>query len=298
MPARFFLAARGRWRTGSRPFKQRPSRESVRANDLITSLQKRKDDGKGDLYSRLPEIEAEIAALVTLPRDELIERCAVRSRRDPNYVRSETILYFLRSTRGDNSTALFDRLFRILSARVIAALPRVDSVDGETTSATNSEIRDAVYGRFEELLARDRLGYEEGLDFFEVRFDAGISKLKIAAQRKAWRDEKRHIAIEFDPETNEPSQEVEEAYATFKRKLDINFDDPAFRLRLDAAIDTLPKEQIGVIQMLLLDFQMDANDPEVVTIASTLDCHEKTVRNRRDRAVERLQAILFPGDDQ
>lgn len=265
---------------------------------MNTPLQKRKDDGKGELYSRLPEVEAEIVALASLSRDELIERCAVRSRRDPSYVRSETILYFLRSTRGDNSSALFDRLFRILSARITAALPRVDSLDGKTSSATNSEIRDAVYGRFEELLASDRQGYEEGLDFFEVRFDAGISKLKIAAQRKAWRDENRYIPIEFDPETNEPSREVEEAYLEFKHKVDINFDDPDFRLRLDAAIDTLPKEQIGVIHMLLQDFQMHSKDPEVLTIAKALGCDEKTVRNRRNRAVERLQAILFPGDDQ
>jgi hypothetical protein len=265
---------------------------------LITPLRKRTDEGKGKLYSRLPQVDAEIAALAALSRDELVERCAVRSRRDPNYVRSETILYFLRSTRGDNSSALFDRLFRILSARVLAALPRADRPDGQTTSATNSEIRDAAYGRFVELLASDHQAYDEKLDFFEVRFDAGIAKLRVVAQRKAWREEKRETPIEFDPETNEPSREVEEAYVEFKRKLDINFDDPDFRLRLDAAIDTLPKEQIGVIRMLLLDFQIDSKDPAVMTIAKALGCDEKTVRNRRDRAVEKLQAKLFPGDDQ
>ncbi|HEV2567880.1 DNA-binding response regulator [Sphingomonas sp.] len=265
---------------------------------MIRPLQKRTDDGKGELYSRRSEVEAEITALASLPRDELIKRCAVRSRRDPSYVRSETILYFLRSTRGDNSSALFDRLFHILSARITAALPRVDSLDGKTSSATNSEIRDAVYGRFEELLACDRQGYEEGLDFFEVMFDAAISKLKIAAERKAWRDENRYVSIEFDPETNEPSRKVEEAYLEFKHKVDISFDDPDFRSRLNAAIDTLPKEQIGVIHMLLQDFQMHSKDPEVMTIAKALDCDEKTVRNRRDRAVKTLRAMLFPGDDR
>lgn len=265
---------------------------------MITPLQKRKDDGKGVLYSRRPEVEEEIAALEPLSRDELIERCAVRSRRDPSYVRSETVLYFLRSTRGDNSSALFDRLFRILSARVLAALPRVDSADGRTSNATNSDIRDAVYGRFVELLASDRQEYDDRLDFFESQFDSALAALRIAAQRKAWREEKRQTPIEFDPETQEPSQEVEQAYAEFKRKLDINFDDADFRSRLDAAIDTLPKEQIGVIQMLLLDFQIDSKDPAVMTIAKALGCDEKTVRNRRDRAVERLQAILFPGENR
>jgi hypothetical protein len=265
---------------------------------LITPLQKRKDGGKGDLYSRSPEVEAEIASLAALPRDELVRRCAVRSRRDPSYVHSETVLYFLRGTRADNNPALFNRLFLILSARITGALPRVDSIDGQTSSATNSEIRDAVYGRFEELLASDRQGYEEGLDFFEARFDAGISKLKIAAQRRAWREENRNTPLEFDPETNEPSQAVEEAYVEFKHKVDINFDNPDFRLRLDTAIDTLPKEQIGVIQMLLQDFQIDSKDPGVMTIATALKCDEKTVRNRRNRAVETLQAILFPGGDQ
>lgn len=265
---------------------------------MITPLQKRKDDGKGELYSRRPEVEVEIATLEALSRDELVERCAVRSRRDPRYVRSETVLYFLRSTRGDNSSALFNRLFRILSARVLATLPRADSADGKTSSATNSEIRDAVYGRFIELLASDRQAYDDKLDFFESQFDSAIAKLRVVAQRRAWRDEKRHVPIEVDPETNEASRDVEEAYADFKRKLDINFDDPDFRLRLDAAIDTLPKEQIEVIQMLLLDFQIDSKDPTVMTIAQALDCDEKTVRNRRNRAVKTLHAMLFPGDDQ
>jgi DNA-directed RNA polymerase specialized sigma24 family protein len=69
-------------------------------------------------------------------------------------------------------------------------------------------------------------------------------------------------------------------------------DDPAYRLRLDAAIDSLPADQRRVIEMLLQGFQIESDDAEVTTIVKVLGCVEKTVRNRRDKALTTLQAAL------
>jgi len=44
--------------------------------------------------------------------------------------------------------------------------------------------------------------------------------------------------------------------------------------------------------MLLQGFQIEADDPEMVTIVKVLGCVEKTVRNRRDKALATLQAAL------
>ena len=82
-------------------------------------------------------------------------------------------------------------------------------------SQTKSRIRDAAFGRFVELLAEDRQESCEKLDYFEVRFDGAVANLRRDAQGPAWREENRTTTIEFDPETNEPSAEVEAAVGNF-----------------------------------------------------------------------------------
>ena len=47
-----------------------------------------------------------------------------------------------------------------------------------------------------------------------------------------------------------------------------------------------------VVGLLLQGFQIDSKDKNVMTIARVLQCDERTVRNRRDRACKALKAIL------
>lgn len=90
----------------------------------------------------------------------------------------------------------------------------------------------------------------------------------------------------------EISPEVEVAAADFLSGDPSKLDDPTFRLELTAAIDSLPDDQKQVIWLLLQGFQVDSKDKNVMTIASILQCDERTVRNRRDRAHKALKTIL------
>lgn len=69
-------------------------------------------------------------------------------------------------------------------------------------------------------------------------------------------------------------------------------DDPAFRSVLFAAIDRLPQDQKQVIGLLLKGIPIDTKEKDVMTIARILQCDERTVRNRRDRACKALKVIL------
>jgi hypothetical protein len=51
---------------------------------VVTPLRKR--CLSGELYERDPKVEAFIAELAVLPRDELIARAAITKRSDPRYV--------------------------------------------------------------------------------------------------------------------------------------------------------------------------------------------------------------------
>jgi hypothetical protein len=265
---------------------------------LVTPLRKRTLAGVS--YTRTASIEALLNQLEQLPRADLVMRCQITDRNDPGYVPSECLMYFVRATREDNSDQHFERLYQILLSRVLRALPNPEKSDGEVVriSQTKSRIRDAAFDRFTEALAFDRQVYSEKLDYFEVRFHGAVANLRRDAQDMAWREENRTATIEYDPETNEPSAEVEEAAGTFNPFENSEFEQNDYRSRLDAAIDTLPREQIRIIQMLRQGFLIDSKDPDAVTIAKTLKKSEKTIRLHRDRAIKAVRAALSGESEQ
>lgn len=263
---------------------------------VVTPLRKRRLSG--ELYERDPKIEALIAELVVLARDELIARAAITNRSDPRYIPGECLVYFIRASRRENGEAWFERLYRILAERVLRSLPKAESPDGKTESLTRGIVRDKVFGRFVELISADRADYVDKLDYFEVRFDGALASLRRDAQEKAWRDEKRSQPLEYDEDTGELSPEVEMAAGTHDPLAASHFDDPAYRSRFDAAIEALPTEQSRIIQMLRQGFQIDSQEEGVTTIAKTLGRSEKTIRTHRDKAFAALRAAMADGEDQ
>jgi hypothetical protein len=166
----------------------------------------------GELYRRPQPIQLKLEELETLSRDDLMVRARISRKGDPNYVPSECLVSILRARKWDNNEAYFRRLYDLLFARVLKALPKDDD---KSTSLTGERIRDEVVGRFNELLSADRLGYVERLDYFEIRFDGAIARLRSDARERAWKAENRRASLEFDEETGEPSTEVERAAGSF-----------------------------------------------------------------------------------
>lgn len=263
---------------------------------IVTPLRKRRVSC--GLYERPAKIEALIAELTLLPRDELIARAEIAKRSAPGYIPSECLVYFIRTSRRDNNEGWFERLYRILIGRVLRSLPRAESSDGRTESLTRGVVRDKVFSRFVELLSADRTDYVDKLDYFEVRFDGALASLRRDAQEKAWRDENRSQPLEYDEESGELSPEVDAAAGAHNPFAVSDFDDRAYRSRLDAAIEALPTEQSRIIHMLRQGFPIDSKEPDVMTIAKALGRSEKTIRTYRDKAFVTLRAAMTDGDGQ
>jgi hypothetical protein len=258
---------------------------------LVSPLRKRKLDNQ-QLYKRIPEIEASVVELEGLSQDDLLARSQIRRRDDPGYVPSECLLYFVRASRADNSTARFGHLYKVLAERVLRSLPTAESADGMTASLTNGIIRDKVFGRFVELLSADRSQYSEKLDYFEVRFDGALASLRRDAQEQAWRAENRATPLVFDEETGELSEDVERAAGSFDWPSNSEINGSDYRFRLDAAIDALPEEQIRIIEMLRKGVPIDSKEANAITIAKVLGKSEKTIRTHRDKAFASIRAAM------
>ena len=261
-------------------------------DSLNVPLTKRKKDGT--LYVRPDNVEPLLKKLADLPRDILLERARIRSRKDPDYVPSECLLHFIRASRRDNSDAWFERLYKVLVERVMRAVPRAEA-SGDSSSLTDERIRNAVVDRFVELLASDRKEPDDKLDFFEVRFDLAIKRLRLDAQERVWREENRSDSI--DDESGSAGDDAAEAAGVSPFDADI-FSDPLFRERLYVAIDALPPEQSRTMHLLLLGWPTHSGDPAVMTIATALGCSDRSVRNYRERAMKTLSALFNLGDDQ
>ena len=254
---------------------------------MAIPLRKRKSDGS--IYVRPEAIEKLLEELELLPRDALTERCRIRDRGNPGYVPTECVLHFIRASHRDNSEARFASLYRILLERAAQRLPR--STNTVQISTSQAEINELVMDTINVLVSSDRAEYCEKLDYFEIRFDGALAKLRIDAQHKVGRRQNRNSHLE-NAETGELRPEVELAIGTYDPLQDAKIADRDYRSKLDAAIDTLPLLQQRILQMLRKGIPIDSQDTHAVTISKTLGKVEKTIRSNRGKAFAALRCIL------
>jgi DNA-binding NarL/FixJ family response regulator len=259
---------------------------------VIEPLRKRKLDGT--LYTRPADVEGLLPTLAALPIGELVARCAITDRSDPLYVPSECVLHFVRAWRSHDEDSDFARLYRLLLARVERLLPRVADPDGKTESRAKVDVRDAVLHRFASLLVSDLQEYDDRLDFYEARFSGAVARLRLSAQETAWQDERRFEGLELEQQPGELAPHVESAAGSVDPFDTTDADAQDFRLRVYAAIDTLPPEQRQVLHMLRQGFPIDSKDPSVMTIAKALNRSGRTIQTYRDRAFAALQQAFAP----
>lgn len=260
---------------------------------MLTPLRKRRLNGQ--LYERDPVVEAQIIALAGLPVAD-INRACTTPQSSPDHIRSECILHLIRHPVGEDHDALRKQLHRILFQRLFRRCPRVEAAGGRTASAQKLHARQIMIDRFTDLLMSDVQAYEERLDFYEVRFGSAVATLRADAERVAQREERRAKPL-FNEATGDVRAVVEKAAGA---------DDPFavtkkyatdYRSRLDGAIDRLPREQSEIIDMLFRkQLPIQSQDPGVESIVSRTGLVEKTVRNRRDRALKALRQMLTEED--
>lgn len=254
----------------------------------------RKTRPNGVPYTRVPEVEAKICELLLLSREDLLSQIQITSRDDARFIPGEGLLYLLRASRAESGSPYYKQLYHALAARILRGLPQSETSDGKSLALNAGRVREETLDRFCDLLIEDCAGYCEKLDFYEVRFDRAVKKLRVNAQRKILPDANQYVRLQFD-DSGEVSTEAERAASDYDPFHADGFSDADYRLRLGTAIDSLTPEHRTIVQMISLGFPIDSQDPDAVTIAKTLGKSEKTIRTHRDFAFDAIRKAMNEG---
>lgn len=257
---------------------------------MVAPLRKR--DLNDKLYTRFPETEALLAEFEALARADVVSRCEIISAKNPLFIPTECVLYFVRAGRQAPTDAFYERLYKVLIGRLLRQLPKY--VPGaQSESLFNASVRENALGTFSEWLTRDYLEYCDRLDYFEIRFASGVASLKKDAYRQVGRINARQVAIASDEdEGSELLPEVERAIGSYNPFAPQILEVADYRYALLETIEDLPDIQRRILHMMMQGIPIDSIDPKVQTISKALGKVEKTIRNQRDRAFATLQCKL------
>ena len=205
---------------------------------LIAPLRMQDPDGK--LYRRPKDIEESLVALSQLTAVDAVQRCRIEDSDDPDYVSSECLLHFVRQASFANDENAFREMFMLLNKRVLRAVPvfarRVTGLDKPAVKASDLEIQELVVSAFHKMLCADRVAYNERLDYFEIRFNSAMARLRATARRTVQREDSRQKPLAYDGDTNTPSGEIELLLAKLKNPVEGENIDFLYRSKLQAEL--------------------------------------------------------------
>ncbi len=249
-------------------------------------------------YVRPPEIQAALEELDSIPIEEVADRAENASEGERGFVPTECVLHFVRQSCANNDAPPYQALFNVLRARLMKLVPvryrRIGTSQYVPINAYAADLQEIVLDKFLEILCKDREEYDERLDIYEARFNLAFSALRSTAKKSLTRRRKREKSVEYEDDSSSLIAEMEERLASTRNV--VGPEEKFFRFELLKAIDQLPPDEKWIIHLIHVEnIQIDAQDPETPSIAKLLNCTEKTVRNRRDRAYKAIREALGEG---
>lgn len=258
------------------PFSRRPE---------IVPLRKTTADGV--LLKRPAAVQRHIEDVLALSEAEILRRARVQDREDAEYLLSECLVYLIRLAVREGRRGPIDDLSVILLSRCERSLRR--SVRG-FDDVGEEEAREDILGR----LALMLVDPGDGADFFEVRFDLALKRLRIDVCRQVRRRRAPLVAIDgadeedgndsrldrmdVDPEALPASLDAEQA-AFFKEALKL----------------LTEQERKALVLHHVVGVPIASKKPGITTLVDLLGVSERTVRNFLRRAERKISG---PTEDE
>lgn len=244
-----------------------------------------------ELYTRRPEVEQEIKALLRLPTETRLARALNVDLKSPDSMSNEALLHLVRDAhrRGaeDERNALIRPLFIKCQARLKRAMP-----DGSVANA--KKLRDDALSDFSVLMFTDGTGeIPDRLDYYEVNFADALKTLRSSVRRAQDRDFQRNTQLPEDAasETDEPARandvtcRAEELTKTpALQESMLNAQD------YERALKILTPNERDAVVLQAMGYRIDSIKPEEATIAQKLGVTRRTIQNWLASAEKKLRA--------
>lgn len=245
-------------------------------------------DEDDDPLVRPKVINDQIDAVLKLGQVALRARLAIGDGRNPDHLRSETLVYLVRHGRQIGDQNLISLVLPVLLGRCETNL-LIKVPDGQIPGAAS--LRQDILGAFSELFASDGRGDNPNeLDFYECRFNRAFKFFRIDMVRGEIARLRTIAQMPVPDEDGEPGTHDE----VFARVSEAFHSQPTQERELvlselhDAILELPADEQVAVILVHALGYQEESDDPATVTAATLCDCTGRTIRNRLTRAAAKL----------
>ncbi len=247
-----------------------------------------KTNAQGIVYTRPPDVEAQIDEAVLLSPAELKKRLEVKNLRKDGFLRSETLVHLLRRGIAISSMEIFNAILPVLLKRCEKTL-RQKIPDYQFPTAEG--LRDDILGELAELLAVDGRGeIPDELDYYECRFNSAFRALRIDRVNQEITRLNRSAPVESVEDLNESLGDKELLKDVAASLHD--HETPEARLsmqRLLDAIDALPKKERDAVTLVhILGLKEESEDQNEETAATKCQCTGRTIRNRLASAAAKL----------
>lgn len=253
---------------------------------MARPLSKRKKTGQ--VYTRPPEIEAEIDAALSLDAATIRAHVLLADPSDRRYLHSETLVHLLRLAMAQGDDLTFNSVLPVLLGRCEANLAHGVS-DGLRGA---EQLREDILLGFSELLARDLTSQKFELDYYECRFNRAFRAFRITAIKRANDDQIVDVSAQQDPHDWESSTldddaalaAVSQAYRTPAGQ-----EQHILVREVQQALRTLPaKVRKAVVLVHVLGYDVESKDPSKATAATLCACSGRNIRYLLSRATAAL----------
>ena len=249
----------------------------------------RKTTADGKLLQRPAMVESQIAETLVLDVDEICRRAEIRTSDDPGYLLSECLVHLIRLSVREGRHRWVDELTPRLLTRCDRSLRR--SIRG-FDEVGEEEAREDTLGRLALLLVDPG----NGADFFEVRFDLALKRLRIDVCRQVRRRRAPLVAIDGVNEEGGGDSGLDR----LTDEIDVdalpgNLDAEQLTCLREALKRLTDQEQKALVLHRLVGVPIASKKPGISTLVEILGVSERTVRNLLRRAESKISG---PTEDE
>jgi hypothetical protein len=262
---------------------------SAGRRDTIEPLTKR--NTAGEIYVRLPAVEAQIQTALGLNNSELIKRSRLTDRASAEHLSEECLAYLIREAFLRDDLERLTTVTRILMRRCIPWVRRGLHALGVAAEALEEMAEELVDTLIAELISEDGQG-----DFFQVRFRAALKGDILNAfgryERSATRAQ-QHVSLSepiFSAVDTVDGLDVE--LQEIVRSGDDLAESVESRLLIAAALESIsdPRHRQAWALHHLDEWQIEARDPTDPSLDQLFGVSARTINNWLRQATAQVAA--------